>query len=172
MNFKEDYSTPALFAWDKRALFGNYFDSLLSDPLLWNVLFHYLMNPFLWMLVQWTYKLWPFLISKIFFGYRYTLTPVLCGTAECMTFAPVTVAPMLNSNVKHNPNPNPTPYLNPYPTLSWTQNPIITLTLSLCCWRYPCRSNCRRSKYRITCNMHTSMHVEKIRIIIPVYNIL
>ena len=29
---REDYNTPALFAWDKRALFGNYFDSL-SDPL-------------------------------------------------------------------------------------------------------------------------------------------
>ena len=44
--FRKDYSTSALFAWDKRALFGNYFDSLLSDPLLWKVLFHYLMNPF------------------------------------------------------------------------------------------------------------------------------
>ena len=31
-----------------------------------------------------------------------------------------------------------------------TKNPIITLTLTLCCWRYHRRSNCRRSKCRIT----------------------
>ena len=43
----------------------NYFDSLLSDPLLWKILFHYLMNIFIWMLVQWTSKLCPFHISNI-----------------------------------------------------------------------------------------------------------
>ena len=41
---KKNYSTPAFF----QGVLGNYFDSLLSDPLLWNILFHYLMNPFLW----------------------------------------------------------------------------------------------------------------------------
>ena len=49
---------PALFARDYRELhvFGHYFDlfSLLSDHFLWNVLFHYLMNLSLSMLVQWT----------------------------------------------------------------------------------------------------------------------
>ena len=54
-------------------IIGNYLDSLLSDPLLWNVLFHYLMNLFLRMLVQWTSKLCPFHISNIILGYRYTL---------------------------------------------------------------------------------------------------
>ena len=60
-NFREDYSTPTstLFVWDKRALFGNYLESLLSNSLLWNVLFHYLTNLFLWMLVQWTSILCP-----------------------------------------------------------------------------------------------------------------
>ena len=54
--------------------FGNYLDSLLSDPLLWNLLFHYLMNLFFWMLVQCTSKMCPFhILSKIFLGYRYTL---------------------------------------------------------------------------------------------------
>ena len=48
-NFSEDYCTPALFERDYMQLFGNYFDSLLSDPLLWNILSHYLMNLFfLW----------------------------------------------------------------------------------------------------------------------------
>ena len=70
-DFREDYCTPALFARDYR----DYLDSLLSDPLLWNGLFHYLMNPLLWMLVQWTSKLCPFHISmNIFLGYRYTLS--------------------------------------------------------------------------------------------------
>ena len=53
-----------MFAWDKRALFGNYFDSLLSDALFWNVLFHYLTNPFLWRLVQWTSTLCSFHIYQ------------------------------------------------------------------------------------------------------------
>ena len=35
-------------------------------------------------------------------------------------------------------------------TLPWTKNPIITLTLTLCCLRYYYRGNCRRSKCRIT----------------------
>ena len=33
---------------------------------------------------------------------------------DCTTFAPATIAPMINANVERNPNPNP--YLNPYPT--------------------------------------------------------
>ena len=37
--------------------------------------------------------------------------------AECMTFAPATIAPMINTNIKHNPNPNPNPNPNnPYST--------------------------------------------------------
>ena len=38
--------------------------------------------------------------------------------SECTTFAPATIAPMVNANFKHNPNPNPNPNLNPYPTLN------------------------------------------------------
>ena len=33
-----------------------------------------------------------------------------------MTFAPVTIASMINADIKHNPNPNPIPNLDPYPT--------------------------------------------------------
>ena len=39
MNFREDYITPALFAWDKRALFGNYFNSLLSVIYVHNIIY-------------------------------------------------------------------------------------------------------------------------------------
>ena len=37
---------------------------------------------------------------------------------ECTTFAPATIALVINANVKRNPNPNPNPdpNLNPYPT--------------------------------------------------------
>ena len=39
------------------------------------------------------------------------------GNIQMSTFAPATIAPMVNANVKHdNPNPNPNP--NPYPTLN------------------------------------------------------
>ena len=31
-----------------------------------------------------------------------------------MKFAPATIAPMINANIKLNPNPNPN--INPYPT--------------------------------------------------------
>ena len=72
-------------------------------------------------------------------------------SVEYTTFAPATIAPMVNANVKHNPNPNPNPNLNPYPTLNHrSNNPIITLTLTLCWWRYHHRSNCHRSKCWIT----------------------
>ena len=49
--------------------------------------------------------------------------PSTCLT-ECTTFAPVTIAPMLNANVEHNPNPNPNPNpnLNPYLTLNQKRN--------------------------------------------------
>ena len=47
-NFRVEYYTSALFVGDYRELFGYYLDSLLSDHLLWNVLFHYLMSIFLW----------------------------------------------------------------------------------------------------------------------------
>ena len=69
---------------------------------------------------------------------------------ECM-FAPATIAPRINANIKRNPNPNPNPNLTP----PQTQNPIITLTLTLCCRRYHHRSNCRRSKCR-TINFKSS----------------
>ena len=70
---------------------------------------------------------------------------------ECTTFAPATVAPMINTNVQLHPKPNkpkPNPNRNPYPTPN--QKPIITLTLTLCCRRYRRRNNYRRSKRRIT----------------------
>ena len=35
---------------------------------------------------------------------------------ECTTFAPATIAPVVNPNVKRNPIPNPNPNPNPYPT--------------------------------------------------------
>ena len=35
-------------------------------------------------------------------------------------------------------------------TLPWTKHPIVTLTLIRCCQRYHRKSNCRRSKCRIT----------------------
>ena len=37
---------------------------------------------------------------------------------ECTTFAPATIVPMVNANVKHNSNPNSSPNLNPDPTLN------------------------------------------------------
>ena len=46
---------------------------------------------------------------------------------ECWIFAPATIAPMINANVKRNSNPNPNPTLNPYPL---HQKTIITLTLN------------------------------------------
>ena len=64
-----------------------------------------------------------------------------------MTFAPATIiSPIVNANCIHNHNPNPN--LNLFPTLN--QKQIITFTLTLCCWKYHHRSNCRRSKCRIT----------------------
>ena len=70
--------------------------------------------------------------------------------AECTTFGHVIkIAQMINTNGKRNPNPNPN--LNPYPTLNQKPNHYdITLTLTLCCLRYHCRRNCRRSKCWIT----------------------
>ena len=69
-----------------------------------------------------------------------------------MTFAPATVAPMINANVIRYPNPNPNPNhnLNPYPTRNQKPDHYRTLTVTLCCWRSRCRRNCRRSKCRIT----------------------
>ena len=40
----------------------------------------------------------------------------LWNIKECTTFAPATIASVINANVKRNPNPNPNPTLNPYPT--------------------------------------------------------
>ena len=47
-----------------------------------------------------------------------------CCPSKCTTFAPVTVAPMVNANVKHNTNinPNSNPNLIPYPTLNQKPN--------------------------------------------------
>ena len=52
------------------------FSKVLSDPFLklYEVLFHYLMNRFLWKFGQWTSELCPFHISNIIFWYKYTLT--------------------------------------------------------------------------------------------------
>ena len=41
---------------------------------------------------------------------------------ECPTFAPVTVALVINANVISNPNPSPNPNLNPYPTSNQKPN--------------------------------------------------
>ena len=40
------------------------------------------------------------------------------NTPESTTFAPVTIAPVVNPNFKRNPNPNPNPNpnINLYPT--------------------------------------------------------
>ena len=58
------------------------------------------------------------------------------------------IAPMINANVKRNPNPKPNPNVNHYP-IPRTKNPIVTLTLTLCCRRHHRMSNCRQSKCRI-----------------------
>ena len=63
-NFREDYTTVALFAGIKVTILVTILIVSLSDPKLWNAFFHYLMNIFNWMLVQWTSKLCPFYISK------------------------------------------------------------------------------------------------------------
>ena len=55
-------------------------------------------------------------------------------------FVLATISPVINANAKYNPRFNPTQ----------NQNPLITLTLTLCCRIYYRRSNCRRSKCRIT----------------------
>ena len=90
--------------------------------------------------------------SGSYASYRYILTHPQIGNVfayipyigfkECTTFAPVTIAPMINANVKRNPSPNPNLNLNP-DTLPRTKNPIITPTLTLCCRRYHRRSKCR-----------------------------
>ena len=68
-NFREDYITPALFAG-----FTGTILIVCSQTLNFEMFFfHYLMDIFHWMLVQWTSKLCPFHISKLFLGYKYTL---------------------------------------------------------------------------------------------------
>ena len=63
-----------------------------------------------------------------------------------MTFAPATIAQMINTNVKcnPNPNPNPNPNLNPYPTPNQKSSHYAHSNSLL--------SNCRRS----TCEMTDS----------------
>ena len=73
-NFREVYSIPALFAWDKRALVGHYLDSFLSDPL--KCIIPLLDEPFI---SEWwcngLLNCVPFTYKKIYFGgYRYTLS--------------------------------------------------------------------------------------------------
>ena len=48
----------------------------------------------------------------------YLQNQIECGfIRECTTnFAPATIAPVINANVKRTSNPNPNPNLNPYPT--------------------------------------------------------
>ena len=55
-------------------------------------------------------------IKELIPNLKYTTTPRI--NTECTTFAPATIAPVINANVKHNPNPKtiPKPNLNPYPT--------------------------------------------------------
>ena len=68
--WEKDYSTAALFAWDKRALFGNYFDTLI--PFTSKRVISLLDEPFF-------SKCWcngllncvPFTYIKSRFGYRY-----------------------------------------------------------------------------------------------------
>ena len=56
----------------------------------------------------------------------YTLDKLntVINSVEGTTFAPATVAPVINANVKRNPNsnPNPNPNLKPYPTLNQKPN--------------------------------------------------
>ena len=60
-------------------------------------------------------------------------------------FVPATIIALtINANVKRNPTL--TLILILIRTLPRTQNPIITLTVTLCCWRYYGRSNCCQSK--------------------------
>ena len=58
-----------------------------------------------------------------------TMMPVIPQAGvyrESLTFAPATIAPMVNANTNHNPNPNsntkPNSNLNPYPTLNQKLN--------------------------------------------------
>ena len=73
-------------------------------------------------------------------------------TYECTTFAPATIAPVVNPNL--NITPSLTLTLTLILTLPQTRNPIITPTLTLCCLRYHRRSNCRQSKYWIAKHKH------------------
>ena len=74
---------------------------------------------------------WFILISNQFYMINF----------ECMTFAPATIiAPVINTNVKRNPNPNPIGRILIL-TLPRTKIPIITLALALCCPRDHGRSN-------------------------------
>ena len=70
---------------------------------------------------------------------------------ECTTFAPATIAPMINNNVKCNPILTLTLTLIVILILilPQTKNPIVVLTLTLCCQRYR-RSHCRWNKYLTT----------------------
>ena len=67
---------------------------------------------------------------------------------EFTTYAPATVAPVIDTNVKRTPTLSLILIL--ILTLPWTKHPIITLTLTLGCWRYHRRSNRRWSKCLIT----------------------
>ena len=69
---------------------------------------------------------------------------------------------MMNDNIKHNPNPNPNLNSNIKPSLPWTKNPIITLTLTLYFQRYCPGSNCCRSKCRITKKHPQAFHWDTI----------
>ena len=71
---------------------------------------------------------------------------------ECTTFAPATIAPMINANVNVTPTLTLTliQILILTLTLPEPKTQIITLTLTLCYLRYHCRSNCCRSKCGIT----------------------
>ena len=69
-------------------------------------------------------------------------------------------APMINANFKPNPNPNPNPNLNPYPTPNQIPNYYMQkiIHVTLCFWRYRCRSNNRRRICRITNDGNDNIH--------------
>ena len=102
--------------------------------------------------ICWCPQLWPLgyqvaldLWTKSIEKYTFNLYRMYCTT-----FAPVTIAPMVNANITPTLALALTLILILILILPWTKDPIITLTLTLCCWRYHHRSNCRRKQCRIT----------------------
>ena len=66
-NFREDYTTPALFGVDYGHYLGTNLIVSLSDPKLWNAFFSLRHEYFNWMLVQWTSEMCPLSHIKTYF---------------------------------------------------------------------------------------------------------